>query len=947
MQNIKRRRVKKSSSSKHFSSYLIVLFLLVLLSIVFVLTFSADSPPDIEGEEGMGVFPVNNSVGVSLYPTHNVTVSNSDGDFMNITFTRNLGSWGHINNGTGFINKFGYHFTPTEAGSDDINYTIIGTWFTCPADGSASKIIFYVYGSNNGSESIEIKCAIYNKSNYTLVGNTSQIIYTGTFPGGPDWFTCPLIEYTPIRAGEEYYVVVWANTAHTSAAIDIYGENVLGINRSIIISQPYNGTFPTNISNINPNNISYVQGRVYNIYVSYYADAIGNGSYYMDNFDVNAMDTIYSWEVNVSNVSSNNWVFENYTFRTLSNKTSVDTINPYKVTSPILDLTATGNESLSNVSLYYRYSDVNNTFNNGWCLWDNNSNPDTTYPWNWSFNFTNGTGYYEFYSIGNITGFDNETPPANADARCQYTWIIISNEVPSNGTTNVAIGISSLSAQINHSHGGLMNYTLSCWVTPYSYHNNTNGTYHLYLNGSLEYSTRYKWSILVWNRSGSNNDSNNETYYFITESQPSGNGNTPTPPPVETIEDDPPEILYVNQTPIIVTSSDNVTINATVTDDNTLESVMLFWNDGTDPESKDMTLASNDKYTAKIGPFEDGAKITYWVNATDNASQSTESDKYNFTVIDNSGPTILKINPEDKTYIYTQKPTIKATYEDPSGINIESIILNVDTEDKTNSNDTNITSNTISYTPSENMSNGNHYVILNISDSLGNTETKSWSFTIEEAESYSEVEVGNVTSGNETTVIPENAETTGVSNIVIIPNKDLTDVKVIVVELNNKPDGIPQIPIPTGIIYKYFDFSLFSNDIYIEENDLQSIIIKFQVEQEWIIDNNVSGKENVTLMRYHNSTWMNLTTTIIDEDDEFVYYEAKTEGLSTFAIVGEGIIKTDQGPDLPDIPWIVILGVIIVATIILIIVLFKAGYIYTDQERSIEKSKKNQKEKKK
>jgi hypothetical protein len=45
--------------------------------------------------------------------------------------------------------------------------------------------------------------------------------------------------------------------------------------------------------------------------------------------------------------------------------------------------------------------------------------PDT-YPYSWSFNFPNGTGFYEFYSIGQKSGLPPEAPPSSPDAITQY-----------------------------------------------------------------------------------------------------------------------------------------------------------------------------------------------------------------------------------------------------------------------------------------------------------------------------------------------------------------------------------------------------------------------------------------------------------------------------------------------------------------------------------------------
>jgi len=56
----------------------------------------------------------------------------------------------------------------------------------------------------------------------------------------------------------------------------------------------------------------------------------------------------------------------------------------------------------------------------GWTKWNDVSNPDDTSPWSWNFNFPNGAGYYEFYSIGNMSGSPNETAPSSADEICRY-----------------------------------------------------------------------------------------------------------------------------------------------------------------------------------------------------------------------------------------------------------------------------------------------------------------------------------------------------------------------------------------------------------------------------------------------------------------------------------------------------------------------------------------------
>jgi len=62
---------------------------------------------------------------------------------------------------------------------------------------------------------------------------------------------------------------------------------------------------------------------------------------------------------------------------------------------------------------------------------------DTVFQWQWDFNFPDGQGYYQFYSIGKKSGLSDETQPLTADAICKYT----NNTTTS--TTNISIRVGS------------------------------------------------------------------------------------------------------------------------------------------------------------------------------------------------------------------------------------------------------------------------------------------------------------------------------------------------------------------------------------------------------------------------------------------------------------------------------------------------------------------------
>ncbi len=83
----------------------------------------------------------------------------------------------------------------------------------------------------------------------------------------------------------------------------------------------------------------------------------------------------------------------------------------------------------------------------GWTKWNDASNPDTD-PWvaaSWNFNFPNGTGYYEFYSIAEDNSSNMELAPSSDDASCYYNPTTVSAPTV---TTNASIGIEETNATL-------------------------------------------------------------------------------------------------------------------------------------------------------------------------------------------------------------------------------------------------------------------------------------------------------------------------------------------------------------------------------------------------------------------------------------------------------------------------------------------------------------------
>ena len=204
-----------------------------------------------------------------------------------------------------------------------------------------------------------------------------------------------------------------------------------------------------------------------------------------------------------------------------------------------------------------------------------------------------------------------------------------------------------------------------------------------------------------------------------------------------------------------------------------------------------------------------------------------------------------------------------------------------------------------------------------------------------------ETVLGNVSKGEKTEIISENYKETDVYSVSFTPSIDLKKTKLTVAKLKDKPEEIIEIPIKNKSVYAYLDIKLTADDVYIEEDGLESMKFIFEVKRSWINENNVD-KVTIILVRYHDTEWQNLTTTYLGENDTYAYYEAETPGLSTFAVVGSELIESSASyvEEAPEMPWILNIGIIASSSTMLFVILFKARYIYLDEEDDIKGSKK-------
>ncbi len=149
-------------------------------------------------------------------------------------------------------------------------------------------------------------------------------------------------------------------------------------------------------------------------------NSVGNGTYHQQNNNFSVNNTRYWWKVLVTDgVDMNTSWYSFSTPDTIPPSSNVVSITSYWKKTSSITITATaadtGWSGLKNVTLYYRFSSDNVSWG-GWV----SLVVDTVFPWSWSFAFSNGSGFYQFYSVASDNATNDEAAPGVADAWCGY-----------------------------------------------------------------------------------------------------------------------------------------------------------------------------------------------------------------------------------------------------------------------------------------------------------------------------------------------------------------------------------------------------------------------------------------------------------------------------------------------------------------------------------------------
>ena len=690
-------------------------------------------------------------------------------------------------------------------------------------------------------------------------------------------------------------------------------------------------TYPTNSANVNnsaPNMIRLRWSQVTGQGTIYYDYKHATSEASLQNVSSNSTTSLYT---DISGYAQGNTVYWIVRARNTTDTTNYSSVQSFNVDneSPIMT-----SISIASGVDYVASSSVTLTLSTSGATWmkiceDQDWDNETwvTYSSSKSFSLSSGDGVKTVYCItkDSAVGDQGSTSYANVNMSAisdsitlDTTGPTISDQTPSSSTSTSTPEISALLTDlgagvdkttliinvntVNQTQNATITssevtYTPSSALSDGSYIVNISVADNVSNVGYLE------WTFTVSTSSGDDDDDD--------DSSPGGGGGLP-PPSTPSIS-----ITDITQTPETVTSIDSIEISATITATNGLHRASLYYEINDELESTVMTN-SDDIYSASIGPFTESTAVTYYIHVIDENSEILDSSNYTFTVDDANGPIISLSSPTSESSIADTKPVITISYSDPSGIDIDTIEFSLDSVDITSS--ATVTSSQLSYTPTSPLSYGQHTITCSIIDMLGNANEETWTFTITADESEIKETIETIEK-DETKEIDMSSYDSAVSGISFTAASDLSNVEITYKIYNSKPEGVTT---PENSVYLYLDI-----DANVDDDDIDSLTINFKVANDWFTSNNID-KNKVTLLRYHNSEWETLTTTMISEDTSFAYFEATTPGLSTFAITGELIEESPEPTG--GIPWIFIIIGIIAAAVVAFIALLKTGYLYFEHD---------------
>ncbi|WP_048158670.1 PGF-pre-PGF domain-containing protein [Methanosarcina sp. WWM596] len=120
--------------------------------------------------------------------------------------------------------------------------------------------------------------------------------------------------------------------------------------------------------------------------------------------------------------------------------------------------------------------------------------------------------------------------------------------------------------------------------------------------------------------------------------------------------------------------------------------------------------------------------------------------------------------------------------------------------------------------------------------------------------------------------------------------KTLGKTTTIAEQLKNKSALVSELP--AGEVYKSFNVWVGNGKIASSKN-IENPVLSFKVEKSWIQNKSID-QDSITLNRYEEKNWEQLTTNLTGEDDKYLYFTTDVPGFSSFAITGTTIRQIEE-----------------------------------------------------
>ncbi|WP_235283963.1 TIGR04279 domain-containing protein, partial [Methanosarcina sp. 2.H.T.1A.8] len=121
---------------------------------------------------------------------------------------------------------------------------------------------------------------------------------------------------------------------------------------------------------------------------------------------------------------------------------------------------------------------------------------------------------------------------------------------------------------------------------------------------------------------------------------------------------------------------------------------------------------------------------------------------------------------------------------------------------------------------------------------------------------------------------------TSVGYVEFNAKKTAGSIETIIEELKGRSSNAPVEP--EGEVYKHLNIRVGDGG-FANSNNIENAIVGFRVSKKWITENHIN-MDAITLQHFNGDQWDSLKTDKVDEDDEYLYFEAETPGFSPFAI---------------------------------------------------------------